>query len=45
MHFAFTFVEELYKGKKITRWFSSYFSKDAGQVMSDVSTNIEVRFA
>ncbi|KAG8654673.1 probable serine/threonine protein kinase IRE4 isoform X3 [Manihot esculenta] len=33
--------EELYKGKKITRWFSSYFSKDAGQVMSDVSTNIE----
>ncbi|XP_057988769.1 probable serine/threonine protein kinase IRE4 isoform X2 [Hevea brasiliensis] len=33
--------EELCKGKKLTRWFTSYFSKDINQVISDVSANIE----
>ncbi|KDP38482.1 hypothetical protein JCGZ_04407 [Jatropha curcas] len=31
------------KGKKITRWLTSYFSKDTSQVIAGVSANIEER--
>ncbi|XP_015576027.2 probable serine/threonine protein kinase IRE4 isoform X1 [Ricinus communis] len=35
--------EEFHKGKKITRWLASYFSKGTSQVTADVSSNIEKR--
>lgn len=37
-------AEELHKGKKITRWLKSYFSKDTSRLSVDSSANFEVGF-
>ncbi|XP_050233224.1 probable serine/threonine protein kinase IRE4 isoform X2 [Mercurialis annua] len=35
--------EEFHKGKKITRWLTSYFSKNSSQATSDVPATVEER--
>ncbi|KAF5747100.1 serine/threonine protein kinase IRE4 isoform X1 [Tripterygium wilfordii] len=35
--------EEFHRGKKIARWFTSYFSKDLNQPLDDVPPNVEDR--
>ncbi|XP_065880657.1 probable serine/threonine protein kinase IRE4 isoform X2 [Euphorbia lathyris] len=36
-------AEELHRGKKITRWLKSYFSKDTSRLSASVSAHIEER--